>query len=61
MQTYKMTLFQLGQAYVKATSKEEAVKITQTLNEDEIRWLAEKRVCQENIWLLLAEVGTVNV
>ena len=27
MQTYKMTLFRLGQAYVKATSKEEAVKI----------------------------------
>ena len=38
MQTYKMTLLQLGQAYVKAASKEEAVKIAQ-----------KKRECQESI------------
>ena len=56
MQTYKMTLLQLGQAYVKATSKEEAVKITQTLNEDEIRWLAEKEGMPGKYLVTLAEV-----
>ena len=56
MQTYKMTLFRLGQAYVKATSKEEAVKITQTLNEDEIRWLAEKEGMPGKYLITLVEV-----
>lgn len=56
MQTYKVTLFRLGQAYVKATSKEEAVKITQTLNEDEIRWLAEKEGMPGKYLVTLAEV-----
>ena len=56
MQTYKMTLFRLGQAYVKAASKEEAVKITQTLNEDEILWLAEKEGMPGKYLVTLAEV-----
>jgi hypothetical protein len=51
-----MTLFRLGQAYVKATSKEEAVKIAQTLNEDEIRWLAEKEGMPGKYLVTLAEV-----
>ena len=56
MQTYKMTLLQLGQAYVKAASKEEAVKIAQTLNEDKIRWLTEKEGMPGKYLVTLGEV-----
>ena len=56
MQTYKVTLFRLGQAYVKATSKEEAVKIAQKLNEGEIRWLAEKEGMPGKYLITLVEV-----
>ena len=56
MQTYKVTLFRLGQAYVKAASKEKAAKIAQKLNEDEIRWLAEKEGMPGKYLVTLAEV-----
>lgn len=56
MQTYKVTLFRLGRAYVKAESKEEAAKVTQTLNEGEIRWLAEKEGMPGKYLVTLVEV-----
>ena len=50
--------FELGNVIenIKATSKEEAVKITQTLNEDEIRWLAEKEGMPGKYLITLVEV-----